>query len=155
MIRNKRKYYEPCEEPESTIIATLAHHHGATRFDINSLVIPGMTSESIRASLAVLEARGYLRTKGDKARLSSVGVEVGLAIFSIIMPPAQPDAGTEPTYALFQVNRLTGETVRFHPDRFRVGTRLEMENFAGKMNKVRIETGYDVDHEIQALGVAE
>jgi hypothetical protein len=92
MQRNRRKPYGPCDGPELTLIATLAHHHGAARFEISSLSIPDMTQESILASLLTLEYQGYLRFYGADARLTGRGVEAGLFLFSIYAPVTQAAA---------------------------------------------------------------
>jgi hypothetical protein len=88
-----RRPYGPCDEPELTIIATLAHHHGAAKFEISSLAIPDMTKEMIWASLLTLEYRGYLRFSGAEAKLTGRGVEVGLFLFSVYTPDTQAAAG--------------------------------------------------------------
>src|ERR1035438_695546 len=151
MKRNKRKHFGPCYEPEATIIATVAHLHGAVRFNFDSLAIPGMTQEAIKASLLALVAQGYLRCKGVEAWLTGAGLRVGLALYDIYRPGAQTATEDEPQFALFTVHRSTGATEKFHPDCICAGAQLRMENIARELNFVRSRVSSSDDEEIQAL----
>lgn len=137
---------------ESAVLATLAQHHGCVRFETCKFAHLGMTSNEITTCLALLESEGYLAFDGTVCWLTGKGLRLGLEV-AAGMSFGAPGAGGECLYALFFVNRLTGEPARFDPMCFPAGGQDRTERLAGCMSIVECPNGMPENWEVQVLPV--